>query len=224
MAPNEDVPPEELQRRIEEREKHIAQMQAKLRRTEAFEKRERADKISGTLKLAALGIAAILVLAGGVWGVSKLASLGPAECRFHEHATFRVVVDDRELSFKHNEFDMRGGPMPMRAHLHQPDDAKIHLEGGCADVQTFFSFMKVKVGPDHLKLDDVLHGGRDLRPDANNTLQFYLYHPVAGNWTWEEYPNLLDHQLRDKQKMLVTYGNYTTDELSMFQARVPESS
>lgn len=220
MTPEQEPSREELERRIQEREKRIAEMKAKLGMAESFERTERMDRVATGVRLTAIGIGLLVLLAGGAWGLSKLSDLGPEECRFHEHATFRVYEHDEELGFKHSRFDMRN--MAMRAHLHQPNDYLVHLEGACASVADFFSLMGMKLEPGYLRLDKELHDGRELRDDGNNTLQFYLYHNVEGNWTWEPYQDLPRHQLRDQQRMLAAYGNYTSEEVSIMQARVPQ--
>lgn len=162
----------------------------------------------------------ILALTGVVWGYvevdSKLEAKG---CNFHEHATFRVVDEGQVLSFKHPRFDMSN--MAMKAHLHQPNDSQIHLEGKCASVDDFFSLMGMKIEPGLLQLDHELHGGKVLEDEGNRTLRFFLYHETPDDWKWEEYPGLLDHQLRDGQRMLVIYGEYTDEEITAFQDQVP---
>lgn len=220
--PAEAPSPDDIQESIKEREERIAKIQGKLKQSEVWERAERKERVSSGFKLVALALAVLVVMAGGVWAVSKLTSVFHAECQFHEHASFRVAVEGDVLSFQHKKFDMQGGPMPMRAHLHQPNDYQIHLEGSCADVGDFFSFMGMKLKPGYLKLDDVMHDGRELREDGNNTLRFYLYHDVGGNGTWEPYEGLIGHQPRDQQRMLVAYGNYTQEEVASLQARVPE--
>lgn len=220
MTAEEEPSAEDLRRRSEERGKRMAELRGRLDQADAWEKAERRDRISTGFKLVAYGAAALVVLAGGVWAVSQLASLTPDNpCGFHEHASFRVADGGQLLSFQHPRFDMRN--MAMRAHLHQPNDNQVHLEGRCASVSEFFGLMGMTLKPDYLKLDGELHGGRILRSDGNHTLGFYLYHDVAGNWTWEPYADLPGHQLRDKQRMLVAYGNYTDEQLTDLQARVP---
>lgn len=223
MTPDDEPSREEIERRIQEREKRMAEMKAKLQKAEAWEKTERVDRITTRVKLTAIGIGAIIVLSGAVWGVSQLADLGPKnECAFHEHASFRVWDGPQELSFQHSRFDMRN--MAMKAHLHQPNDYQVHLEGKCADVSEFFSLMGMMLRTGYLKLDSELHEGRVLEDNGNETLQFFLYHDAGGNWTWDSYPDLPGHQLRDKQRMLVAYGNYTTQEIAQMQAQVPSPS
>lgn len=220
MKPDDESSREELERRIQEREKRMAETKARLQQAEVWERTERVDRITSRVKLTALGIGAIIVLSGVVWGVSKLADLAPNnECGFHEHASFRVFDGLQELSFQHPRFDM--SKMAMKAHLHQPNDYQIHLEGACADVSNFFALMGMKLRAGYLKLDPELHDGRVLENDGNESLRFFLYRDAGGNGTWEEFPELPGHQLRDNQRALIAYGSYTSDQIATMQARVP---
>jgi hypothetical protein len=220
-APQDDPDGEgDLGARIREREERMRRLKSQLDRADAAQRMEKRERITSSAKLVALSVGVLLVLAGGVWGVNQLAGLVPDNaCKFHEHATFRVFDRGQELGFQHPRFDMRH--MAMRAHLHQPNDYQIHLEGGCADVAEFFGLMGMEIRPGHLRLDQELHGGGALADDGNDTLRFYLYHEVEGNWTWQEYDGLLGHQLRDRQRMLITYGNLTDEEVAYQQSRVP---
>lgn len=217
--PIPDNLPDEVKERIRERQERMRKMKADLVRTDAFQKAEKVDKIATRAKLTAIGIAALVLLAGGVWGANKLGDLVPEnQCGFHEHANFRVFDQGRELEFKHPRFDMKY--MAMKAHLHQPDDSQIHLEGDCADVSTFFSLMGMKLRPGYLKLDDELHASKELQDNGNDTLRFFLYHKEDGNWTWTEKPDAPDYQLRSMQRLLITYGNLTDDNIQRQQSRL----
>lgn len=222
MTPSAEDP-RDLETRIQERQARIEKMQGELKRAEAFERHERTEKISTGLKMTALVVGVLLALSGGVWGVSQLSDLTAKEsCNFHEHATFRVVDEGQVLSFQNPRFDMQH--MAMRAHMHQPNDYQIHLEGGCATVREFFSLLGARLEPGELTLDDTLHDGKVLRDDGNRTLQFHLYRDVDGNSTWTPFPGLADHQLRNGQRMLVAYGNYTDEQLAVLQSRVPPAA
>ncbi|MGH2625660.1 MAG: hypothetical protein ACRDHY_03290, partial [Anaerolineales bacterium] len=104
MAPDEP-PREELEQRIREREERISTMKEKLGRADAFEESQRKDRIATSVKLSALAVGALLLLAGGVWAVGKMGDFVPdSACKFHEHATFRVFVDGQFLIYQHPEF------------------------------------------------------------------------------------------------------------------------
>lgn len=217
--PIPDDLPQEAKERIRERQERMRKIQDDLARAEAFEKSEKTEKFSSGVKFVALGLAALVVLAGGVWGVSKLGGLLPEnQCAFHEHANFRVFDRGEELSFRHPRFDMQY--MAMKAHLHQPDDSQLHLEGACADVAKAFDLMGMDLRPGYLKLDNELHAGKVLENHGNDTLRFFLYHDVEGNWTWTESPDAPDHQLRSKERLLITYGDLTDEEIRREESRV----
>ena len=138
-------------------------------------------------------------------------------CPGHWHASFQVYDEGEKLSFNHPRFDMN--PMPMRGHLHQPNDWKMHLEGGCVTVGDFFDNMGMDLRRDSLTLDSELHGGKVLRDDGNMTLGFYV---GLTNGTWIEKPDLPSYQLKDGERMLITYGIVTEDELRRQQDAIPD--
>ncbi|MBW3583683.1 MAG: hypothetical protein KY455_11345 [Euryarchaeota archaeon] len=212
--------PDEIERRIREREAKVERLRQSMEKEARVKRLERKETVARSAKTTAFVLAGLLVFAGAAWGYFKATDmLEESGCSFHEHATFQIVDQGEVLRFQHSRFDMKH--MEMRAHLHQPDDSKVHLEGGCATVQEFFGIMDMKIRPGHLQLDTVLHDDKVLKDEGNLTLRFFLYHEVGGNWTWEEYPKLLGHQLRDGQRMLVTYGDYTDEEIARYQAGVP---
>jgi len=137
-------------------------------------------------------------------------------CPGHWHATFRVFDEDEELRFQHPRFDMAS--MSMRTHLHQPDDAKMHLEGGCADMGDFFGAMGMRLRGDSLRLDDELHEGRSIANEGNLTWRFFVT-DETGNWT--ERPDLPSYQAKDGQRILLTYGDLGDEAIAAQQERVP---
>lgn len=138
-------------------------------------------------------------------------------CPGHWHASFKVYDEGQELNFQHPRFEMN--PMPMRGHLHQPNDWKMHLEGGCLTVSGFFDNMGMDLTRDSLQLDNELHGGRVLAVEGNNTLGFFV---GLSNGTWIEKPDLPSYQPKDGERILVTYGTWTDEELKRWQERVPD--
>lgn len=212
------IPSEDLERRIKERQNRIQKIKTRIDRSNAFDRSERLGKIGAGVKMTGIAIAVLLVLSGGVWAFSTLtASTNSRGCHFHEHATFRVFDEGKMLRFQSPRFDMSAG-MPMRSHFHQPDDATIHLEGGCSTVASLFGVLGMKLRPGYLELDDVLHGGKVLQDQDNRTLQFWLM-PAKGEWTLD--PDLPQHQPRAREMFLVTYGNPTPAELAREQAAIP---
>lgn len=138
-------------------------------------------------------------------------------CPGHWHASFRVYEDGEPLSFQHQRFDMRY--MGMAGHLHQSNDWKMHLEGGCLTVSGFFDNMGMDLARDSFELDKELHGGRVLETEGNQTLGFFL---GLANATWIEKPDLPSYQPKDGERILITYGTWTTEELKSWQERVPD--
>lgn len=187
----------------ERRAQHLAQAQRRGR--------------PGRLARKAILPVAILVLTSGVaFGFYWTATHAP-DCPGHWHATYKVYDNGTELSFQHSRFDMRS--MSMRTHIHQPKDYLMHLEGGCASVSEFFDAMGMDFRRSSFELDKELHDGMTLANEGNLTLQFYVQN---GNSTWQERPDLPSYQPHDGDRILISYGNPTPDEIARQQASVPQ--
>lgn len=202
----------------------MEKLQSRLERAEKFDRRERRDRTVRAAKLSALAVGAIIVLSGAVWGFTALADVlrGP-ECEqigFHEHTTFYVFDEGERLRFVGERFDL--DPMPMRAHLHQPNDYMLHLEGDCATMREAFAFMGMDLQKGRLRLDQETHGGKVLEDNATHTLRFFLYSPEGE--AWSEFPELPGHQGRQGERILITYGDLTDEEIAGQQAQVPPPS
>lgn len=201
---------------------------ARQRRAQRLAAKRRRELPARAAKTAAVGLAVALVLAGGAWAVPKLLGSGSDDCLWHEHATFRVFVNGEELRFQHSSFEMqrRGTPglLPMKSHLHQPNDSLVHLEGACASVATFFEYMGMDLDRDSLRLDTIVHNGSAYASGPDGKLQFFLFEPASAGATegaWRERPDAPSLQLRQDQRLLVTFGNLTAENIATQQGTVP---
>lgn len=209
------------------------------RRAERHRARERADLPKRAMKTVVIGAIVVLAVAGAAWGLPKLADLGTDKCvmkNAHEHASFYVFDNMTRVRFNHPNFDLGGGAnrnayLPMKAHLHQDsagEDWMLHLEYGCSTLGQFFGYLGADLKPGRFQLDQDLHERRVLQDDTNHTLSFYLWKPdrpndkVNGNWTL--FPDLHNHQMRQYEKALIVYGNYTEVELASLEAQVPAAA
>jgi hypothetical protein len=219
---SEELPPE-LEESQRERERRIAELKRKLDQGERFEKIERSENLKRWGKTAVIVGVAILLLAGAIAGINKLSELTASDCPAHDHATFRLFINGTQISFQDQRWDMAGvgrpGKMPMKAHLHQPNDYLMHLEGGCTSVRQWFGYLDVDLKQDSITLDNIQHDGSTYRNNDTMMLRFYLWEPSTGNWT--EKPDILGYQMRDKQRLLVTYGVDDPVMLAQQQAAVP---
>lgn len=213
-----DLPDSRGSRRLDE-------LRHRLAAAERYKELERRDRFVAAAKLGALALVAVVLMAGIVWAAPRILKIGERPCSWHEHATFRVFVRGEQLSFQHPKFDMGGpgkpGLLPMRAHLHQPDDYTLHLEGACATTSDFFGFVDATLKRESFKLDPYLHNATLLNNEGDRMLRFFLFLPEPGNGTWVEKPDLPGHQPRNGQRILITYGNETASQIQDEQARVP---
>ncbi|MHB1260193.1 MAG: hypothetical protein ACYC2H_00610 [Thermoplasmatota archaeon] len=168
------------------------------------------------LRKAALPVGLVLLVSSIAFGFYWTATHKP-DCPGHWHATYQVFDEGEQLSFQHSRFDMRS--MSMRTHIHQPKDYLMHLEAGCADVSEFFDDMGMDLKRSSFELDKELHDGKTLANEGNLTLRFFV---ASSNGTWQERPDLPSYQPRDGDRFLITYGNYTPEEIARQQAAVPQ--
>lgn len=185
------------------------------RRAQHHAEQERRTRPGRLLRKAIVPLAVLLVGSGVAYGFYYTSTHAP-ECPGHWHATYQVFDNGTALDFQHPRFDMRS--MSMRTHIHQPKDYLMHLEGGCANVSEFFQDMGMRLRQTSFRLDEQLHEGMTLANEGNMTLHFYV---APSNGTWQEVPDLPSYQPRDGDRILISYGNPSTDEIARQQATVP---
>lgn len=228
MVPDEpETPPGSSESDATER-----RLTARERREQRYRDQERKALPTKLLRRGGIAALVILLIAGGAWGAVWVYNSTKDKCEFsrenlHEHASFAVFEDGYEngtkrLSFQSPKFDLEGprseGLLPMKFHMHQPNDFQFHMEFGCATMEDFFSFVGGRLRAGHLKLDPYLHGSKVLEDNDTMQLKFYL-RQVDGNWV--EKPDAHQIQLRDGQRLLITYGRANETKLQAQQAAVP---
>src|ERR1051326_9207458 len=147
----------------------------------------------------------VLVLAGVAAGFWYTATHTP-DCPTHWHATFDVYVPSKDnasqpeqVTYRSNYYDIAGGQMPERAHMHQSDGYnQFHFEqaGTCVGVREAFSYVETKLTSTSLSLTghhaDLGHAGT-WKNNATAHLHVYIDHvsnvtygankvPVSAHW------------------------------------------
>lgn len=123
----------------------------------------------------------------------------------------------KDLNWTHPKFDIQPrGVFPLKAHLHQPNDWKLHVEVECTTMTQFFGYMGVQLHAGHLKLDTIHHEGETYADAGAEKLRFFL----QDQGVWGERPDLPSVQARDGQRMLITYGASDAAEIEAQKARV----
>jgi len=142
----------------------------------------------------------------------------------HQHAAFALFLEGERVRFNDTDYDLTNR-RNFTAHLHSAEGGDIiHLEGsfpnGVPDVTlaSFFRNHGVSFQPGALTLDTFDHHNGTAWPD-NATHRWRVWvQPAAGNWTLApDGPGLV---LRDHDRILVTYGEPSPEELARERAAV----
>lgn len=193
-----------------------------------MERKEKAKRLSRSV---AIGLVAILVLAGAVYGISKIP--GPPKT-VHWHAKFEVWVNDQQLDFsafadRSQNYD---GKLYEPAHLHQPANI-IHNEAkeGQGTLSKFFLYdLGGKIVNDEIVLPPgVRPVSGDFKNDGNKTLRMFLdqtpyedqINKTAPKSAWKPVTDIPNYSFHDGDRILVIYGNYTPDRVAQIEAQFP---
>jgi hypothetical protein len=176
----------------------------------------------------------ILVLAGVATGFWWTATHTP-DCPTHWHATFGVFVPSasnasqpEEVNFRSPFYDISGGQMPERAHMHQSDGYnQMHFEqaGTCVGVQEWMRYVGIKLTSDSITLEghhaDLGQTGT-WKDSGAQTLHVWIESNVGGTWTWQEHSvkSILGYQLKDGEKILVYYGSFSDAQVQQMKASI----
>jgi hypothetical protein len=162
---------------------------------------------------------------------------GPPIERFaHEHASYMIYVQGEPVSFAHPAYDISSVSERVHMHINEQGGGAIwHLEArfpnGIPDLsmRRIFSYYGLDFGVGHLRLDTAdNHNGSEFRDQGNQTWQVLVskllpdaknatvrdsFRPLTGDYT--------AYTPRDGDKILITYGDPTPDELLRQEASIP---
>ena len=190
----------------------------------------------------------LLVLAGVATGFWYTYTHQP-DCPTHWHATFDVYVPSKanasqpeQVNYRSQFYDISGGQMPERAHMHQSDGYnQFHFEQAtvCVGVREAFGYVDTKVSTHELQLvghhADFGQAGT-WKDNATAHLHIYIDHvsnitkvnkaPVSAHWEWKEESvgSVLNYQLKDMEKVLVVFGDYTPAQIAQMEAQVHDTA
>lgn len=158
-----------------ERTSHVARPKSRDERLARVAQLERRESTKRYARYAAFSVAAIVLLAGAAYGISRIPK-GPTTV--HWHANWKVYVDGEPVRFTDRQFDM--SMAKSRIHFHLPDDAKLHLEGPdnrLTLLDLFHSPLKGDISDTKLILPTGSTRPGSFENDANMRLQAY-YKPL----------------------------------------------
>jgi len=190
----------------------------------------------------------VLVLAGVATGFWYTYSHQPV-CPTHWHGAFDVYIPSHgnasqpeQVNYRSPFYDISGGQMPERAHMHQSDGYnQFHFEqaGTCVGVREAFSYVETHITADSLALTGhhADYGQQGTwKNNATAHLHIYVDHvsnvtygpnktPLTAHWEWkEEAPkSVLNYQLHDMEKVLVVFGDYTPAQVAQMESQVHDT-
>lgn len=155
----------------------------------------------------------------------------------HEHAAFSVYIHNESVVWSGPRWNYgAGGAGSLAGHVHQPNSHTVHMESGtdCITLKSFFgTTLQTVVTTKELTLDEVDHGGRSVIDGEGGELRFFLGTPIdwsleqnrsyvpASEVSWAEVTDLPQHQPRDGEYMLVTFGNEDDGAIAWQQLSIP---
>lgn len=156
------------------------------------------------LFLVAIGIIFLLLK-----GSNKMGVLGST----HEHADFKVYLNGNWIDFSQQKYFVRspyihveGGPGVGQL---------IHLHATGVTLETFFKSVGMQFTRNCF-VDDL---GNRYCNNATHTLKFYVKKPGG---TWQANDQFEKYQPKELDKILITYGNETPDEIVIQQESVSD--
>lgn len=156
---------------------------------------------------AAIGIAGIMIGMLVILGIRFVSYQPPKDV--HYHANFAVYVDGKQEQFSNpllyeeiSECSISTDKKPgERAHLHENIKDVVHVEDSAVTWGNFFQNINWNVSDKYLDTSDVLLVNTDTKK-------------VTYILNGEEVSNITNKVIGDKDRLLVSYGTATKDEIN----------
>ncbi|MFN6992144.1 MAG: hypothetical protein ACK4MM_05435 [Fervidobacterium sp.] len=163
-------------------------------------------------KLIPYGILLILII-GVVFFLSKGSNRMGAAGSTHEHADFKVYLNGNWIDFSQPKYFVRSPYIHVEGGPGVGQVLHIHATGVTLD--TFFKSVGIQFSKDCF-VDD---NGNRYCNNGTHTLKFYVKKP---NGNWEENDQFEKYKPVELDKILITYGNESPDEIVMQQESVSD--
>jgi hypothetical protein len=166
---------------------------------------------------AVIGITGVLIGMLLILGIRFVSYQPPKEV--HYHANFAVYVDDKQEQFSNpllyeeiSECSISTEKKPgERAHLHENIKDVVHVEDSAVTWGNFFQNINWNVSDKYLDTSDVLLVNTDTKK-------------VTYILNGEEVSNITNKVIGDKDRLLVSYGSSTKDEITKQFSTVASSA
>lgn len=180
-------------------------------------------------KKAIYAVVAIAVLSligfGAYWYVTSMpagssdtsslnAPMGPLGST-HIHADFSVVLDGEEITPLGPSYYVRNAFVHVESGA--GDGNVIHMHATNVPLGFFFRSLGMNFNSECFRLDN----GREYCNEGNSTLKMFVKH---ANGEWEENRQFHTYVFQDLDKILITYGDETVQEIEAQKAVVTDFS
>jgi len=172
----------------------------------------------------AAAVASVLI-AGAVFLVPR--ALEQSDCPGHWHASVGIYVDGERVRFPQPPYNYERDPVPgeheVSLHMHAPDQEQLHFEPRverCVGLRDTLEELGVRLTSTSITFEGAHEGqpyaGRHVE-EGNKTLRVFLQLPTEHKRE-AEVRDVLDYQLRDGEKALILYGEYTDAQVEQWIA------
>jgi hypothetical protein len=171
-------------------------------REKAIEKAVKKRKTMRILKYAIPVILIIAVVGAAIVYLPKnnnSTEIGPLGST-HIHAELAVYINGAQLRFNENKY-FEGELHERYTHLHAPHDTLVHVHATRVTIGRFMNGIDVPFNATCITDKN----GERLCNDGANTLKFYV--------NGEENPAFDKYVIKDKDKILISYGNYSEEQI-----------
>lgn len=167
-------------------------------------------------KRALVVVIIIVAIAGIVYAFQQSAETR-GNCPGHWHATFQIFVDGERVPFPQPPYLMAPqGKLPMSLHMHTPSQEILHYEPpqpDCLGTGDAFETLDIDLGASKLTVGED-HGplAGSYENDGNSTLRYFVQ-MRDGEMEETTWGDLGGRQLKNGEKLLIAYGDYSEDEI-----------
>lgn len=139
----------------------------------------------------------------------------------HYHANFAVYINGSHQTFASSQYyqevkicSLDGATPQSRAHMHDEQNGVIHVHAAAVTWGAFFENLGWFVGPDFIRSDTTLYQEND-----TNKLNIILNGQDLTDLT-----TITDQVIKDKDRLLISYGPVDTSALHSQYKTVPSSA
>ena len=199
--------------------------------------RVRQDRVKNAVSQYGKYVLIALVAIAAIGLAAAVYKPPPVEKFAHEHPAYALYIEGEHVTFNHPDYDARA--INDKVHIHYRGDeasaATWHVEAnfpnGIPDLtlQQIFAQYGLTFRHGYLKLDTKDgHNGTEWPDRGDHRWRVFVSKVVVGENGNERQPftevpgDYSQYVPRDFEKILITYGNLTAEQIQMQQQAIPE--